>query len=241
MLTANRSVWELQIILNGLGALVKVDKTFEPSTQRTWSLLASSLGLNPRFERMSPTVASVADETYKVLLDQYIQRKAPKPGAGASDFSRLNNAIVRMPNRMPGSKEAGQLAAEWAGMESNFWRTTQELFLEASFTGYWERYAKIWSTGTTAQKVTMEHPVSVKPGGLTETLVNLWTPVLETARAAGSAVVQKARDILHEAGAEMGRGAAEAAQKKTYEWAWSLGGLALGAALVYYLARPEKA
>lgn len=238
-LAANRSVWELQVILNTLGAPIVIDKTFGPITQRTWSLLASNLGLDPRFEKLDALNASVNDTTYKVLLDQYIQRKAPKP-VGSNDFERLNNAIVRMPSRMPGSKAAAQLAERWAGSEKNWWRTAQELFLEPAFTTFWEEYVKVWQTGTTEQKTKMEHPVSVKPGNAWQTFQALWTPALEAARAAGAAAVQKARDILREAGAEMGRGAADAAEKKAYDWVWGVGGLALGAAAVYYLLQRQQ-
>lgn len=237
--SANRSVWELQTILKTLGAPIVVDKQYGDVTARTWSLLSSRLGLNPFIKKLSPLVAQVDDATYQKLLNEYILRAAPKP-AGSNDFERLNNAIRLLDSKQQKNQKAQQLAIDWDRIASSpEWRS----FVGAlppvwagSLLMFWNRYLDVWmALPSTEEKVQLVHPAAFEPGGTfgTDAWKQLWEPTLDLAVAQGKSLAQAA-------GKELAKGAAEETRKQTYEWAYSLAGLALGAVGVWWLTHQRR-
>jgi hypothetical protein len=247
MASVNRSVWELQTILQTLGAPLVVDKKYGPITERTWSLLASRLGLDPVIKQQTLYVAAVDEDTHAKLLNEYILRRAPKP-SGGTDFERLNNAIVLMDRTLMGSNaEVNTLATDWDRIAGDpAWRS----FVMAlppvwatSLSQYWGRYLDVWRKLDTNTQVKLMHPATVEPGGVFSTNAwnDLWEPAMSEALRQGQALIERGKTLLQKVGAELGKGAADTVQKKTYEWAWSLAGLALGGLGVYLLLRrPQR-
>jgi hypothetical protein len=234
--TLNRSVWELQTILRGLGAPLEVDKQYGPITERTWSLLASRLGLGPHIRKLTPLVAEVDGSTYAKLLNEYILRRAPKP-SGSNDFERLNNAIVLADGRLRGqSPKLDSLASDWARIAGDpAWRSLIGALPPVwaySLQLHWDRYLDAWQGFDTNTKTAMVHPATVEPGGVFSANAwrDLWEPALSTA-------LQQGQSLLQAAGAQLAKGAAEETRKQTYDWAWSLAGVALGGLGMYFLLR----
>lgn len=239
MANVNRSVWELQEILRVLGAPITVDKQYGPVTERTWSLLASRLGLDPFIKQLTPAVAQINEAAYLKLLNEYILRRAPKPG-GANDFERLNNAIVLLDRQQPKNEKAQALARDWDRIASSpAWRS----FVGAlppvwagSLLLHWDRYLNVWmALPSTEEKVQLVHPAAIEPGGYfsANAWKDLWDPALDVA-------IQQGKTIAQAVGKELATGAAEETRKQTYEWAYSLAGLALGAAGVWWLSRQQR-
>jgi hypothetical protein len=236
MATVDRSVWELQTILRKLGAPLEVDRKYGPITERTWSLLTSRLGLSPHIRKKTDLVAEVDAATHAKLLNEYILRKSPKPG-GANDFEKLNNAIVLMDRTLRDSDPAArQLAIDWQRIAGDpAWRS----FVGAlppiwaySLTGFWDRYFSVWSKLDSNTKSLLVHPAPIEPGGILSSNAwrDLWDPALDEALRLG-------KTLLQAAGAQLAKGAAEETRKQTYDWAWSLAGVALGGLGVYFLLR----
>jgi hypothetical protein len=238
-----RSVWELQVFLKTIGAPVDVDKTFGPITQRLWGQVATSLKLDPLFERVSSTVARVDAGTYAVMRAEYVKRKAPKP-AGSNDFEKLNNAIVKMDKLMHGDRDVDLLAVQWQSIASdNLFRSVQSFFLPVqaqSMRDFWERYRSIYNRASTEQQTKMVYPAGIEPGGIASAFTQLWTPAMDTAANVRRQAEEDAAALLQRAGKEIAKGAAEETQKQTYEWVWSLSGLALGGLMVWLYFRPTR-
>lgn len=249
MANVSRSVWELQTILRGLGAPLEVDKQYGPITERTWSLLASRLGLGPHIRKLTPLVAEVDAGTHAKLLNEYILRKAPKVG-GANDFEKLNNAIVLMDRVLgdsggppaplgsdPGFSPARQLAIDWQRIAGDpTWRSfvmaLPPVWAQTLVT-FWNRYLNdVWSKLDSNTKVKLVHPATVQPGGVFSLNAwrDLWDPALDAALSQG-------KSLLQAAGQQLAVGAAEETRKQTYDWVWSLAGVALGGLGVYLLLR----
>jgi hypothetical protein len=232
----DRSVWELQSILRTLGAPLTIDKKYGPITERTWSLLSSRLGLDPYIAQKTPLIATVSKTTHAKLLNEYLLRKSPR-AAGANDFERLNNTLVVM-ERVLGSKNeaAMRLAADWEPIATSpAWRS----FVSAlppvwahSLQIHWDRYLDLWSKLDTNTKEKLVHPASVEPGGVFS--LNQWRELWDTA---SDEALRQGKTLLQNAGKQLAAGAAEETRKQTYEWAYSLAGVALGALGVYYLVR----
>lgn len=246
MANIDRSVWELQAILVQLGVPAVdqsgkpfVDKTYGPVTERTWSLLSSRLGLDPYIKQVSPLIASVNQSTHAKLLNEYVLRRSPKP-SGSNDFERLNNAIRLLDSRQQKNPEAQTLAADWDRIASSpNWRSFVGALPPVWATSlllYWDRYFDVWGKLPTNEKTALVHPATVEPGGVFSANVwkDLWDPALDAAKQAG-------KTLLQSAGQQLAKGAAEETQKQTYEWLYSLGGVALGALGLYWLLRDKKA
>jgi hypothetical protein len=190
-------------------------------------------------------------DTYEALQTAYLLRASPKP-RGTTDFEKLNNAIVLMGQKLPANKDAQALVNAWSEYASSgFWRTVNDLVLGQQLRSYWEQYTDVLTgNGPNKVKISTEErsrvptPASVKPGSTWTTFKDLWTPMLEQARAAGAAIVaaqkQKLKDLLREAGQEFGKGTAEAAgsgaEQKVLVW----GGLALLGAGVWYALQQKR-
>lgn len=238
MSNTDRSVWELQEILRSLGAPIEVDKKYGPVTERTWQLLSSRLGLNPYIRSVSPHVASVDKTTHEKLLNEYILRKAPKP-AGSNDFERLNNAIVVL-ERVAGSQpKVSEFVDAWTSVaNSPTWRSIVGAIPPAwafALSEQWKKYLELWGGFDTDTKTKLVHPAGVEPGGVFSLNAwrDLWDPALQQALQTGS-------NVLRDAGKQLAKGAAEETRKQTYEWAYSLGGVALGAFGVWWLLKKSR-
>lgn len=217
---ADRPVAFLQAILRALGAPVGSDGAFGPTTSGAWAVLALSLNLDPKFDRVNGSTARVSTPTLQRLVTEAAVRTV-KP-KGADDFERLNNAIVQA-SRFSASYDA--LARDWTEGTGPV-RRSLLMAVPTVWAGvlerFWERYRQLWTPEVWDKVVP---PALVQPGGQVQAFKDLWAPAMDSARGARDAVVraaaEKLKSVAREAGEEFSKGGTQA----TEAWAWGLAGV----------------
>ncbi len=163
--------------------------------------------------------------------------------ATATDFEKLNNAIVRA------SVKGGQwdaLAKDWQDrvVEERNWKSALPGLWASLLEEFWLNYSKLYRAAPS--KTGLTPPLDVVPGGVSQALKDLWAPTVDVAKnvqaavdkkidAAVSAAQAKVNKALQAAGREAAKGAA---QETTNYGAWAAG---LGALVVigYLIFRPK--
>jgi len=163
-----------------------------------------------------------------------------------SDFELLNNAIVRASMRRGAW---GVLASDWQdqAVDERDWKMAIPPLWSGLMERFWVKYGQLYRVES--NRAGLSNPYDIAPSGISGALRDLWAPTVDTGQklqasavaklqAAQQAVETKIKNALLASGRSLAKGAAEETQKQTYEWAWSLGGLALGGLLVWRYFRP---
>jgi hypothetical protein len=245
----NRSVWEIQTLLNALGANLPVTKTYDTVTKTVWEMLANGQNMAPLFARVSDTVVAVDKDTYALVADQYARMKSPKPQPASGDaFASLNNALVSMGRAGDLGKQKDalgvsnaakfkKLTEDWAKVAESPARRSMMMavpFVWSQFlTTNWMTYRDIYNAAPLTTRVKMPHPAALEPGGVVEAFKDLWNPALAIAS-------DSAKQVLRQAGIEIGKGVAEEADKSVFSWGWTLAGVGLLGGLAYYATRNKS-
>jgi hypothetical protein len=156
-----------------------------------------------------------------------------------SDFENINNAVVR----------AAALGGPWASLNDGWqsdvvgpraWKEAIPPLWSSLLESYWVLYAKLYAANP-GQHGQLADPKTIVPGGLTAAVKELYAPITSAVQktvqqkinAIEDAVNAKLRTISNQIGAEIAKGA----QQQTYDWAWGLGGLAVGVGLLWLVLR----
>lgn len=234
---AERPVLFLQGILRALGAPVGSDGAYGPTTSGAWVVLATSLNLDPRFERVSGSTARVSTPTLQRLAAEAAARAGLKP-RGSDQFERLNNAIVQA-SRLGGAWDA--LARDWDDVAGSPVRRSIVMAVPTIWAGtlerFWGRYRGLWTPALWDQVVP---PALVQPGGQMQAFKDLWAPAMDAARGARDAVVNAAAERLKAVAREAGEEFAKGGQQSTEAWVWGFAGVAatLGLGWLWLRRRP---
>jgi hypothetical protein len=153
-----------------------------------------------------------------------------------SDFENLNNAIVRAAS-LGGSWGALNTAWQSDVVNHRTWEQAVPPLWAAVLESYWTKYAKLYASAPDAARVKVADPRNVAPGGLAAAVKDLYAPtsglVLDQLDKIEAVTNAKVSAAVKQVGVEMAKGA----QQQTYDWAWSLGGLAVGAGALWLMLR----
>ncbi|MFQ5339983.1 MAG: LPXTG cell wall anchor domain-containing protein [Anaerolineae bacterium] len=169
--------------------------------------------------------------------------------APASDFEKLNNAIVRAAMKGPAW---AKLNAAWQdeAVEERSWKMAIPPLWASLMGSFWTRYAGLYQAEK--NKTAFVSPYAVAPSGIPGALRDLYAPTVqltEQAKRQAAQAIEDAKDkaaaklkaALQAAGGEMAKGAAEETGKQTTNWAvWALGLGVLGT-VGYFILRRKRA
>jgi len=172
-------------------------------------------------------------------------------GAVASDFERINNAIVRASLKGP---KWYALGLDWQDrvVDERNWKIAIPPLWASLMEEFWTSYAQLYRVEP--NRSAFANPYDIAPGGISSALRDLWAPTVDLsaqlaaqASAAASkalkdakaAAVNKVKSALRAAGKEIAIGAGEQANKDATNWgAWAAGAGVLLA--VGYYATQQK-
>ena len=245
----NRSVWEIQTLLNALGAKLPVTKTYDTVTKTVWEMLANGQKLAPLFARVSDTVVAVDKNTYDLVADQYAIMKSPKPQPVKGDnFISLNNALVSMGRAGDLGKQKDalgfsnaakfkKLTEDWAKVAESPARRSLMLAVPPVWSQFlttnWMNYQDIYNAAPLVTRVKMPHPAALEPGGIGEAFRDLWNPALAIAS-------DSAKQVLQQAGVSFAQGAAKVKEEEIFSWGWTLAGVGMLGGLAYWVTRNRR-